>query len=193
MSFVNSPQRVLFRHPNEAFFYDLDGTLTGTGVVENYTRVWVLVPRANLAKLLCADSLFSWYTMHIVPEATNICPRMLLMKRTLSQGGSVKGSSFVGMSPLIPRPACGSSISRFSTQGTGGTVCTGVTFRRMWYLRLCSVYVRLCSQRASTVLTTSSVHALAQVPHPRARQVDRQGAVRSGPVGLLGKQVQRPA
>ena len=38
MRFVNSSQRVLFRHPNEAFFYDLDGTLTGTGIVEDYTK-----------------------------------------------------------------------------------------------------------------------------------------------------------
>jgi hypothetical protein len=37
MNFVNSSQRALFRHPNEAFFYDLDGTLTDTQVKENYT------------------------------------------------------------------------------------------------------------------------------------------------------------
>ena len=38
MRFVNSSQRALFRHPNEAVFYDLDGSLTGTGIVEDYTR-----------------------------------------------------------------------------------------------------------------------------------------------------------
>ena len=26
------------RHPNEAFFYDLDGSLTETGIIETYTQ-----------------------------------------------------------------------------------------------------------------------------------------------------------
>jgi hypothetical protein len=38
MRFVNCTQRAHFRHPHEAFFYDLDGSLTGTGIAENYTR-----------------------------------------------------------------------------------------------------------------------------------------------------------
>lgn len=38
MRFVNSSERVLFRHPHEAYLRDLDGTLTGTDVVEDYTR-----------------------------------------------------------------------------------------------------------------------------------------------------------
>lgn len=38
MRFVNSSQRAWFRHPNEAVFYDLDGSFTGTGIVEDYTR-----------------------------------------------------------------------------------------------------------------------------------------------------------
>lgn len=38
MSFINSPAKVVFRAPTEAFFYDLDGSLTGTGAVENYTK-----------------------------------------------------------------------------------------------------------------------------------------------------------
>ena len=37
LRFINSSQRALFRHPNEAFFYDLDGTLTDTYITENYT------------------------------------------------------------------------------------------------------------------------------------------------------------
>jgi hypothetical protein len=84
MRFVNSTQRALFRHPNEAFFYDLDGSLTGSGVRENWLR-----------------------------------------------GGIVKGSSFVGTSPLLPPDKC--TPSSLSTTGTGGSVCTGLTFRRMWY------------------------------------------------------------
>jgi hypothetical protein len=83
MRFVNSSQRALFRHPNEAFFYDLDGTLTGSGVKEDWSR-----------------------------------------------GGSVKGSSFVGTSVLLPKDKCAPSVA--SIEGTGGSVCTALTFRRMW-------------------------------------------------------------
>jgi hypothetical protein len=84
MRFVNSSQRVLFRHPNEAFFYDLDGTLTGAGLVEDYTR-----------------------------------------------GGSVRGSSFVGTSVLLPSRGC--FRSSLSTLGTGGSVCVGMLFKRLWF------------------------------------------------------------
>ena len=84
MRFVNSTQRVLFRHPNEAFFYDLDGTLTGTGLVEDYSR-----------------------------------------------GGSVRGSSFVGTSVLLPAKGC--FRSSLSTLGTGGSVCVGILFKRLWF------------------------------------------------------------
>ena len=38
MRFINTSQRALFRHPHEAFFYDLDGTLTGSGIREDYVR-----------------------------------------------------------------------------------------------------------------------------------------------------------
>ena len=38
INFVNTSQRALFRHPHEAFFYDLDGTLTGSGIQEDYAR-----------------------------------------------------------------------------------------------------------------------------------------------------------
>jgi hypothetical protein len=38
LNFINSPQRALFRHPNEAFLYDLDGSLTGTNIKEDYTK-----------------------------------------------------------------------------------------------------------------------------------------------------------
>jgi len=93
MRFVNSTQRALFRHPHEAFFYDLDGSLTGSGVRENWLR-----------------------------------------------GGTVKGSSFVGTSPLLPPGKC--TPSSLSTMGTGGSVCTGLTFRRMWYhIRQPSIWV----------------------------------------------------
>ena len=71
MKFVNSSQRVLFRHPNEGFFYDLDGTLTGSGIVETYTK-----------------------------------------------GGTVRGSSFVGTSTLLPPEHC--VESEFSRAGVAG-------------------------------------------------------------------------
>ena len=83
MRFVNSTQRALFRHPNEAFLYDLDGTLTGTGVVETYTM-----------------------------------------------GGGIRGSSFVGTSVL--RPMC--TPTNMSLGGSGGSICTGLIFRRTWFL-----------------------------------------------------------
>jgi hypothetical protein len=82
--FVNSSQRALFRHPNEGFFYDLDGSFTGSGVRENRLS-----------------------------------------------GGSVAGSSFVGTSVLLPPDKCTPSV--WSTQGTGGSICTGLTFRRANY------------------------------------------------------------
>ncbi|KAJ1475672.1 hypothetical protein T484DRAFT_1827474 [Baffinella frigidus] len=84
MTFINSSERVLFRHPNEAYFHDLDGSLTGTGIVESYTR-----------------------------------------------GGTVRGASFVGTSPLLPPGAC--TPSAYSSHGTGGSVCEGHIFKRMWY------------------------------------------------------------
>jgi hypothetical protein len=84
MRFVNSTQRALFRHPNEAVFYDLDGTLTGTGIVEDYSR-----------------------------------------------GGFVRGSSFVGTSVLLPPRGC--YRSSLSTLGTGGSVCVGILFKRLWF------------------------------------------------------------
>jgi hypothetical protein len=84
MRFVNSSQRALFRHPHEAFFYDLDGSLTGSGIRENWSR-----------------------------------------------GGTIKGSSFVGTSPLLPPGKC--SSSSMSTKGSGGSVCEGLTFRKTWY------------------------------------------------------------
>lgn len=83
MRFVNSSQRALFRHPNEAFLYDLDGTLTGTRVVENYTL-----------------------------------------------GGKVRGSSLVGTSSILPAVCTPTSMA---LGGTGGSVCTGVIFRRFWF------------------------------------------------------------
>lgn len=70
-----------FRHPNEAFFYDLDGTLTGTGIEETYTV-----------------------------------------------GGSLRGSSFVGTSTLLPSDHC--SRSDFSSVVS---VCRGLIFRRSWF------------------------------------------------------------
>jgi hypothetical protein len=84
IKFVNSSQRALFRHPNEAFFYDLDGTLTGSGVREDFVG-----------------------------------------------GGSVKGSSLVGTSVLLPPDKCTPTVT--SLEGTGGSICTGLTFRRLWY------------------------------------------------------------
>lgn len=85
MTFVNSNERALFRHPNEAFLYDMDGSLTGSGIRETYT-----------------------------------------------EGGSVVGSSFVGNSILLPNDgAC--TVTAMSTHGTGGAVCHGHIFRRMWY------------------------------------------------------------
>jgi hypothetical protein len=87
MRFVDSPQRALFRHPNEAFLYDLDGSLTGTGIVENYTL-----------------------------------------------GGSLRGSSFVGTSLLLPPASCEpSNLSTMSGVGTGGSICRGLIFRRLFY------------------------------------------------------------
>jgi hypothetical protein len=83
MRFVNSSQRALFRHPNEAFFYDLDGSLTGSGVREDFVR-----------------------------------------------GGSKKGSSFIGTSVHLPPEKC--AASSMSVEGTGGSICSGLTFRRMW-------------------------------------------------------------
>ena len=65
MKFVNSPQRALFRHPNEANLYDLDGTLTDTGIKENYTRGGnvrgaSLVGRSVLLPTgFCSDTNFS--------------------------------------------------------------------------------------------------------------------------------------
>lgn len=38
MHFHNSTQRVEFRTPYEAWFYDLDGSLTDTGIEEDYTK-----------------------------------------------------------------------------------------------------------------------------------------------------------
>jgi hypothetical protein len=83
MRFTNSSQRAFFRHPNEAFLYDLDGTLTGTGVVENYTL-----------------------------------------------GGKVRGSSLVGSSVILPALCTPTSLA---SGGTGGSICTGVIFRRVWF------------------------------------------------------------
>jgi hypothetical protein len=82
MRFINSSQRALFRHPNEAFLYDLDGTLTGTGLIENYTL-----------------------------------------------GGKVRGSSLVGTSVLLPAACTPTSLA---SSGTGGSICTGLVFRRAW-------------------------------------------------------------
>ena len=84
--FVNSSRRAYFRHPNEAFLYDLDGSLTGTGVKETYTR-----------------------------------------------GGNVRGSSFVGTSILLPPTSCTPSAF-VSGVGTGGSICTGIVFRRFWHM-----------------------------------------------------------
>ena len=53
------------------------------------------------------------------------------MREDWLRGGSQKGSSFVGTSPLLPPDKC--APSSLSTAGTGGSVCTGLTFRRMWY------------------------------------------------------------
>jgi hypothetical protein len=83
LRFVNSSQRALFRHPNEAFFYDLDGSLTDTNIKENYTL-----------------------------------------------GGTIRGSSMVGTSTLLPR-SC--NATDMSTAGTGGSICTGYLFRRVWH------------------------------------------------------------
>jgi len=113
MRFVNSSERALFRHPNEAFFYDMDGTLTGSGIKEDFTK-----------------------------------------------GGSVKGSSMVGVSPLIPPGLC--TPSSMSTLGTGGAVCTGLTFRRMWYhVRTPAIWVgkSLCV-RAPWTTTMNHCHNL---------------------------------
>jgi hypothetical protein len=43
----------------------------------------------------------------------------------------VRGSSLVGTSPLLPPAAC--EPSGYSTIGSGGSVCTGYVFRRMWF------------------------------------------------------------
>jgi hypothetical protein len=84
--FINCTQRAYFRHPNEAFFYDLDGTLTGTGLNENYTK-----------------------------------------------GGTFRGASLVPTGPLLPPSAC--SPSPLATgKGTGGSLCKGLIFRRVWFL-----------------------------------------------------------
>jgi hypothetical protein len=84
MTFINSSQRALFRHPNEAFLYDLDGTLTNSNVSENYTL-----------------------------------------------GGRIRGSSLVGTSCLLPKSCKPTTLA---SGGTGGSVCTGFIFRRMWFM-----------------------------------------------------------
>ncbi len=84
--FVNSSRRAYFRHPNEAFLYDLDGSLTGTGIKETYTL-----------------------------------------------GGNVRGSSFVGTSIFLPPTSCIPSAF-VSGVGTGGSICTGIIFRRFWHM-----------------------------------------------------------
>ena len=86
MRFVNSSQRAYFRHPNEAFLYDLDGSLTDTGIVETYTR-----------------------------------------------GGNIRGSSLVGTSILLPPGVCNPTILA-SGVGTGGSICKGLIFRRLWHM-----------------------------------------------------------
>jgi len=84
MSFHNSSQRAMFRAPTEAFFYDLDGTLTNTGVQEDY-----------------------------------------------STGGTVRGSSLVGRSILLPPLQDGSGCldSHLATVGIGAAVCRRTIFR----------------------------------------------------------------
>ena len=97
IKFVNTSRIALFRHPQEAFFYDLDGSLTGSGIREDYTR-----------------------------------------------GGSVKGSSLVPRSILLPPNKCtpfgdmpveparrllGSGGA--AEQGVGGMMCQGLVFRRV--------------------------------------------------------------
>ncbi len=76
-----------------AVFYDMDGTLTGVSVIEDYTK-----------------------------------------------GGTVRGTSLVARSPLLPmngsslQPMSGSCFhTKFSTGGVGGAVCVGLVFRRVWY------------------------------------------------------------
>jgi hypothetical protein len=83
LKFINSSQRALFLHPNEAFLYDLDGSLTGSNIKENYTS-----------------------------------------------GGKIRGSSMVGTGNLLPK-SCNST--NMAVHGTGGSICTGYIFRRVWY------------------------------------------------------------
>eukprot|EP00961_Rhodomonas_salina_P299141 3938684-Rhodomonas_salina.2 len=65
MKFINSPERALFRHPNEANLYDLDGSLTDTRIKEDYTRGGnvrgaSLVGRSTLLPACnCSDTSFS--------------------------------------------------------------------------------------------------------------------------------------
>lgn len=65
MKFINSPERALFRHPNEANLYDLDGSLTDTRIKEDYTRGGnvrgaSLVGRSTLLPAgNCSDTSFS--------------------------------------------------------------------------------------------------------------------------------------
>lgn len=84
MKFINSSQRAIFRHPNEAFLYDLDGSLTGSNVTENYTV-----------------------------------------------GGRIRGSSMVGTGCLLPE-SC--RPTEFASGGTGGSICTGFIFRKVWFM-----------------------------------------------------------
>jgi hypothetical protein len=84
LRFINSSQRALFRHPNEAFLYDLDGTLTDTKIMENYTR-----------------------------------------------GGKTRGSSMVGTGTFLPNSCIPTNMS---SRGTGGSICTGHIFRRVWHI-----------------------------------------------------------
>lgn len=101
MKFVNSPERALFRHPNEASLYDMDGTLTDTGVKEDYTKGgnvrgstmvgWsTLLPAGNCTQTsfsttgtggaICQDTIFRrmWY---IIEEPAGWIGKALCVRR----------------------------------------------------------------------------------------------------------------
>ena len=52
-----------------------------------------------------------------------------------TRGGSVRGSSFVGTNVLLPPASCApSALATMVGVGTGGSICRGLIFRRMWHI-----------------------------------------------------------
>lgn len=135
VKFVNTSQRASFRHPHEAFFYDLDGTLTGSGIEEDYVRSGgsvkgsSLVPRSVLRPPEhCADTQIATSSPsgHYGDVGGMVCHGVIFRRVVFK---AIEATALVGKSMCV-RPSWDANVNRCHEREAQ---CNCIEIQKKWW------------------------------------------------------------